>query len=363
MNNVLILLQEGSDVNAENKDGNTPLHLCVRTNNMEIARALIAAGAKFRIKNHHYETVTSASKFYQNTELSNFIKNIRTKKEKRGDLQEMIQKYLSNIYNDNSEEEEEEEINSQPIQNIEQQNQNLSSKKEENHENPINSKVQNHKSFETKTQTDEKHENHSEKTIKKEKNTINKSNKEKKSKKNKKSENTKNKNSNQKKSQQKESQNNNNNDYDEYDYDEEEEIDHDVLDLILQNLEQISNRFYQLCQEKNIVFDDDDDGEIEENPKSISDVCTKIGAIASKIDFIDSQQQHTQNKSLSQTENSNSYQDTNSVDNKEDVLFGTGAICDICGAQAIKSCNRCKHKFCEECIGSTQHIEFHLDMD
>ena len=109
LKNVLVLLEEGSDVNATNKDGNTPLHFCAKIKNIEIARALIAAGAKFLTKNNRKETPLSAAKLYKFNQLVDLIHSIRNGDVDRGNLQKMLTRYLPEIYGSNEEEEEDDD--------------------------------------------------------------------------------------------------------------------------------------------------------------------------------------------------------------------------------------------------------------
>jgi hypothetical protein len=92
--NVLILLREGADPNAQNKIGNTPLHFCARLANLEIAKALIAGKARQSIKNRKSQTPLSACNHYKNNDLKEYLTMIREKTIKKESLDAMVRRYL-----------------------------------------------------------------------------------------------------------------------------------------------------------------------------------------------------------------------------------------------------------------------------
>jgi ankyrin repeat protein len=49
--NIQPLLEAGADINAQNKDGATPLHLAIEENNAEAIKTLLEAGANLAIEN------------------------------------------------------------------------------------------------------------------------------------------------------------------------------------------------------------------------------------------------------------------------------------------------------------------------
>lgn len=56
------LIKAGADVNAQNRDGYTPLMLAARTDNTSLAETLLSAGAKPAMKNNKGETALSIAK-------------------------------------------------------------------------------------------------------------------------------------------------------------------------------------------------------------------------------------------------------------------------------------------------------------
>ena len=98
--NTLLLLREGSPPNAANHAGNTALQLCARIQNVDIAKALLAAGAKLGLQNQAKETPLSAASSYGNEELSKYLQNISTRAQERYSFNRMLKKYLPELCDD-----------------------------------------------------------------------------------------------------------------------------------------------------------------------------------------------------------------------------------------------------------------------
>lgn len=369
---------------------------------------MIAAGADLDIKNKHKKTPLSVAKLYKNDELEDLIKKIQKKKIKRANLQDLIDQFLPYLNKISEEEEEEEEVKKKASKITSNKKQEISSNE--------NNNIQKEDSYSTsKLKSPINIDNSSSENISIETyqyildslsqlraRVDNLSN-------------TNNSNDN--------SNNNNNNNYE--DEGEDEYIDEETFNSICNYIKQISSRISNL--ESDSTTTNNSKEQPKENFKSLSDVLDGIRNLNARISHIDSHPETNQesradnviatesaakqeiaingeniikNENIEQSEDVGNDQNVNLIDKSsptqstnvaqntgnhdidkidvdtikeefdfddddevESILIGSGACCDVCGDPAIKMCNVCHHKFCQICIGSTKHIEYHLELD
>lgn len=91
---IKLLLNHGADINAQNKGGNTPLHLASMSNNEDIVFLLLDHGANINIQNRTGETASQMARSQGSDKLAEMIENWRTIStiamlEHRGDYNKM----------------------------------------------------------------------------------------------------------------------------------------------------------------------------------------------------------------------------------------------------------------------------------
>ncbi|VDM29870.1 unnamed protein product [Toxocara canis] len=75
MHHVEHLLYYGADINAQNVNGNTPLHVCSVNNRPECARVLLFRGADAGIVNKQGQTALHVAHIVGNTAVAEIIRN------------------------------------------------------------------------------------------------------------------------------------------------------------------------------------------------------------------------------------------------------------------------------------------------
>lgn len=289
------------------------MHLCAKIKDINIAKALLAAGADIHFQNNHKKTPQQVAKLIKNDALYSLITSKSTTTET---LQELINQYLPYL----NQFAEEESIQEQTANNTQDNSQMVTPSKE--------------------LSTNE----------------------------------------------------NENNEYKDEDR-EEADVDLNSLLNFIDNIDMRVNRLIAQSQMQAEVQESETAPQ-ESHPggTDLMQVLTKLDSIENRINDLDCQtserkaneenneQQITSNETpieapikVPNEENqhvSDRYNDQLANDVKQEideacdldyVLLGSGAICDVCGDPAVTYCSVCSHKFCQNCLGSTKHIEFHLE--